>query len=206
MITQEELGRRLKAAREAIGMTAADVGVALGVTDTVLAGIEAGSQGPNSVELVKLARLYGRGLDEFFSPTFEAEGAVAALFRNAADSTALDGLRDRLVLMRELVAIEGLLGTRPPATLEGLLQQAETGSEGERASAACDLGERLMARGLEAYHRDLISRRKLLSLAEAAGCTEEERSAVLAAIAREEDLVPAELPADLLDVVAGRDG
>lgn len=73
-ITQEELARRLKEARERAGFTQEQVASAVGLVRPVIAQIEAGKRKVSSLELAALARLYGRPIHSFFDEAFEADG------------------------------------------------------------------------------------------------------------------------------------
>ncbi len=59
-VTKEELARRLRAAREACRME--DVAPHLGVSRSTVAQIELGNRAVTSLELDKLAYLYGRDI------------------------------------------------------------------------------------------------------------------------------------------------
>ena len=82
-ITKEELGHRLKAARENVGLTQEQVAEALVLSRGAIAQLEGGLRFPNSLQLVHLGELYGREVGEFLQPEFRAEreDALAALFR-----------------------------------------------------------------------------------------------------------------------------
>lgn len=73
-ITQEELARRLREAREKAGFTQEQVAKELGLLRPIIAQIEAGKRKVSSLELVSLARLYGRSLSSFFEEDFEPDG------------------------------------------------------------------------------------------------------------------------------------
>jgi len=73
-ITQEELARRLREAREKAGFTQEQVARALGLVRPVIVQIEAGKRKVSSLELVSLARLYGRSLHSFFEEVLESDG------------------------------------------------------------------------------------------------------------------------------------
>jgi Zn-dependent peptidase ImmA (M78 family)/DNA-binding XRE family transcriptional regulator len=62
--TPEELGARLQAARKAVQKTQDDVATALGVARTTVTAIEKGERRVQATELLKLAELYGRSLNE----------------------------------------------------------------------------------------------------------------------------------------------
>lgn len=73
-VTQEELARRLREAREAAGFSQEQVAKALHLTRPTIAQIEAGKRKVSSIELAALARLFGRPLQSFFEETFEEDG------------------------------------------------------------------------------------------------------------------------------------
>ena len=58
MMTQEELGRRLRRSRERAGVTQGEAGRALDLDDTAVAKIERGKRGVGALELKRLAALY----------------------------------------------------------------------------------------------------------------------------------------------------
>lgn len=73
-VTQEELARRLREAREAAGFSQEQVAKALHLVRPTIAQIEAGKRKVSSIELAALARLYGRPLQSFFEEPFEEDG------------------------------------------------------------------------------------------------------------------------------------
>src|SRR5258705_13187075 len=84
-ITQQELGRRIRAAREACRMTQEDAAKHLGVSRPTFVQIEAGNGSVSSLELDKLAYLFGRDIREFVADEFQEQDALAALFRAQGD-------------------------------------------------------------------------------------------------------------------------
>ena len=58
MMTQEELGRKLRQSRERAGITQGEAGQALDLDDTAVAKIERGKRGVGALELKRLAALY----------------------------------------------------------------------------------------------------------------------------------------------------
>jgi len=68
-----EMGVRLREAREYLNFSQDEVAVVLGVSRPAVTNIEAGSRKVESLELDKLARLYGRSVTYFLSG--EDEGA-----------------------------------------------------------------------------------------------------------------------------------
>jgi Zn-dependent peptidase ImmA (M78 family)/transcriptional regulator with XRE-family HTH domain len=113
-ITQQELGRRIRAAREACRMTQDEAAKHLGVSRPTFVQIEAGNRSVSSLELDKLAYLFGRDIREFVADAFHEEDSLAALFRAHPDVVSepevLDKLRECMALGRELTNLERLLG------------------------------------------------------------------------------------------------
>lgn len=113
-ITQQELGTRIRAAREANRMTQDEVAKHLGVSRPTVVQIEAGNRSVSSLELVKLAYLFGRDIREFMAESFQEEDTLAALFRAQPDVTeqpaVMEKLRECMALGRELTNLERLVG------------------------------------------------------------------------------------------------
>ena len=113
-ITAQELGRRLRVARESCGLTQDGVARHLGVSRPTVAQMELGNRAVTSLELDKLAYFLGRDIREFVADTFEEEDALAALFRAepeiANQQNVADSLRACIALGREITNIENLLG------------------------------------------------------------------------------------------------
>ena len=113
-ITRQELGKRIRTAREACGLTQEEVGKRLGLSRPTVAQMEAGNRSVSSLELDKLAFLFGRDLRELVAESFEQEDALAALFRAqpdvVADPAVLEKLRECMRLGRELTNLEKLVG------------------------------------------------------------------------------------------------
>lgn len=115
-ITAEELGRRLREARETAALTQDDAATALGLTRGAIAQIEGGMRAPNSLQLVRLAGLYAREPGDFLTGTFDPADAdpLVSLFR--ADQLTADPARNEVVracleLSRRYDELEDLLGT-----------------------------------------------------------------------------------------------
>jgi Zn-dependent peptidase ImmA (M78 family)/DNA-binding XRE family transcriptional regulator len=84
----EELGRRLRRARLAAGLSQAQVAEALGTPRPAVSRIESGRRSVRSVELAKLSRLYGKPAALFL---LEPEGAPALrYFRSTAPARDSD--------------------------------------------------------------------------------------------------------------------
>lgn len=114
-ISAEQLGQRLREAREAGGLTQEDVGRHLEVARSAIAEIEAGRRSVSGLELDRLAHVFGRDVRDFLSP--EPVGSpgdvLTALFRaqpSIVQSEALmDELRQSVRLGRELSNLEDRL-------------------------------------------------------------------------------------------------
>lgn len=118
-ITMEELGRRLKAVREACGFERKDIANILGITDAVLERIEFGASTISTAELSKLAYLYGCSLMDFFAPDFQVESADLAVsspyYQKPRDESHLEKLRQIAVLRRELDNLKRILRLKQDA-------------------------------------------------------------------------------------------
>lgn len=113
-ITQQELGRRIREARESCRMTQEDAARHLGVSRPTFVQIEAGNRSVSSIELDKLAYLFGRDIREFVADSFDGEDALSALFRAQSEVTGdpqvLEKLRECMAIGRELTNLERLVG------------------------------------------------------------------------------------------------
>jgi transcriptional regulator with XRE-family HTH domain len=112
--SQAELGARLKQARKAAGLTQEEVSRELDIARTAVALIESGARSVSSLELDRLAFLYGRDMRDFFASEFGSENALAGLFRKnrdiAEDAEAVSALRRCMSVGRELTNLERLVG------------------------------------------------------------------------------------------------
>lgn len=113
-VSRQELARRLRVAREARGLTQEDVAEHLEVSRPTVAQMELANRAVTSLELDRLARLYGRDLREFVMDDFQEHDALAALFRAdsgvAEQSHVVDALRNCVTIGREVTSLERLLG------------------------------------------------------------------------------------------------
>lgn len=113
-ISQQELGRRLRVAREACAMTQDAVAGRLGLSRPTVAQMELGNRAVTSLELDRLATLYGREIRDFLADEFRESDTLAALFRAHPDvlqqDPVADALRACLTLGREVTNLERLLG------------------------------------------------------------------------------------------------
>lgn len=109
-----ELARRLRDARIACGLTQEAVAAKLGLSRPALVQLEQGNRSVTSLELDRLAYLYGRDIRDFLAESFSADNVLVALFRrhpdlqNDAEAT-FDAVRDCLALGRELTQLESHL-------------------------------------------------------------------------------------------------
>jgi len=99
-VTQKELGGRLRSARDAVGMTQEEAAARIEVSRPTLAQVEAGNRPASSLELDRLAGLYGRDIRDFLAPQFEEDEALRALFRAEPGFESSADLRDALVAWR----------------------------------------------------------------------------------------------------------
>jgi transcriptional regulator with XRE-family HTH domain len=114
LVSQEELGQRLRAAREGCRMTQEEVTHHLMLSRSTMAQIELGNRAITGLELERLAYLFRRDMREFFAEEFHEEDAVVATFRAHPDvarqTDVVDTLRRCLALGREVTNLERLLG------------------------------------------------------------------------------------------------
>lgn len=112
-LTREELGRRIRSARESCGLTQEQLGEAVELSRVAISQIEAGSRSVSSIELDRIAYAVGRDIKAFFADAFVEQDALAALFRTEAqlaEQTELrHALQDCLALGREMTNLERLL-------------------------------------------------------------------------------------------------
>lgn len=113
-ISQQELGRRLRAARDACRMTQDDVARHLEVSRATVTQMELGNRAITGLELDRLAFLFGRDIRSLLAETFHEEDAFVALFRADPDvveqQDVVDAIRRCLALGREVTNLERLLG------------------------------------------------------------------------------------------------
>ncbi|MCC6312276.1 MAG: ImmA/IrrE family metallo-endopeptidase [Trueperaceae bacterium] len=121
-ITAEELGRRLRVAREVAEVTQEVAASHLGLTRGALAQVESGMRAPNSLQLVELARLYALDPGDLLRAEFEprSTNALQALFRAEAaiadDAERARAVRECAELRRDFLQLEEMLGVERRAT------------------------------------------------------------------------------------------
>lgn len=147
-VSPQQMGRRLRAARESCGLRQEDVARRLGVSRPTVAQIELGNRAVTTIELDKLAYLFGREIQEFLAEDFEEEDALAVLFRAepeiAHHEEVAGRLRSCIALGREVTNLEILLGidrelagavsyeVSAPRSRWDAIQQGERAAEQER--------------------------------------------------------------------------
>ena len=113
-IQREELARRLREAREAAGLKQEDAARQLAVSRSSVAQIELGNRAVSSLELDRLAHLYGRDIRDFLASGFRPEDSLVTLFRAdpavAGRDEVVKAVGNCIALARELASLEGLLG------------------------------------------------------------------------------------------------
>ena len=155
LITLEEIGKRLRRARESRQITQEAAGAALGLQRSAISLMESGQRQVSTLELTHLADLYGRPVEWFVNPNspIEQEDPVVALFR------AEPGLQSEVVqkqarrclrLLREGASLRRLTGGRsavslpryelpPPRSVGQAIAQGQLVAEQERRRL--DLGQ-----------------------------------------------------------------
>ena len=122
VITLDEIGRRLRRARESRQITQESASEALGLQRSAISLMESGHRQVSTLELTRLADLYGRSVEWFVNPNIpvEQEDPVVALFR------ADPGLQGEVVqkqasrclrLLREGASLRKLIGRRSATSL-----------------------------------------------------------------------------------------
>ncbi|MCW5321968.1 ImmA/IrrE family metallo-endopeptidase [Verminephrobacter aporrectodeae subsp. tuberculatae] len=113
-LTRDELGRRIRCARESCALTQEQLGNAVDLPRIAIGQVEAGSRSVSSIELDRIAHAVGRDIRAFFADAFVEQDALAALFRAesqpAGQADLLSALQVSLALGREMRNLERLLG------------------------------------------------------------------------------------------------
>jgi Zn-dependent peptidase ImmA (M78 family)/transcriptional regulator with XRE-family HTH domain len=176
-ITPQVLAARLRATREAAGLTQEAVARHLELPRSSLAQIELGNRTVTGLELDALARLYARSLEELLAEEFLPGDSLVAIFRaeaSFADSGEVaKAVSDSVALARELANLEDLLGIdraalRAPSYADSTPHSKWQGiDQGTRAASAerrrLNLGE-LPLGDLEDLLRSQGARTALLEL------------------------------------------
>lgn len=100
-----EVARRLRAARETLGLTQEDVASALGLARTSVVALESGKRGLTALELRRLARLYRREVAWLLGEVPEEDAATdesQALFRATAQLS--EGDKEQVLRFAQFLA------------------------------------------------------------------------------------------------------
>lgn len=149
-ITPQELGERLRVARETAGLSQELAAARLEIPRAALSLVEHGRRSVTGLELDQLAYLYSRDIRDFLAEDFAAHDVITAHFRvmpQQGDTHEREALRKRIALWR---AISNLEPTPPPVA----------GTSWPDASA-----RRVLVLALEAVRRSVISTAKLAEIA-----------------------------------------
>ncbi|NMF28839.1 helix-turn-helix domain-containing protein [Cellulosimicrobium aquatile] len=84
------LAGRLRAERQYIGLSQADVAEVLGIPRAAVSALETGRRRVTGLELKRLAELYGTSVDQLVGNGPPEDATTAALFRTAMGLTAND--------------------------------------------------------------------------------------------------------------------
>lgn len=112
-ITREELGQRIRSAREGCGLTQEHLGHQVELSRLAISQIEGGNRSVSSIELDRIAYTVGRDIKSFLADDFSEQDALTALFRSEAQladqAELLQALQESLSLGREMTNLERLL-------------------------------------------------------------------------------------------------
>lgn len=165
----DELGRRLRGAREARGLSQHAVADVLGLPRTAVTQLEAGKRSVSTLELTRLSQLYARSVTDFLQECAGDEDVLVALYRVAPgleqDPSMHEQVARYVSLCREGVRLERLLGTerrpsppsyetRVPRSSGGAVAQGEQAAEQERRrlgignAPIADVSELIVSQGI----------------------------------------------------------
>jgi transcriptional regulator with XRE-family HTH domain len=111
-VAEQRLARRLKEAREFLGLAQQDVAAQTGLSRAAISAIETLRRGVNAVELERLASVYRFPLSYFLEESPEEPASVRALARQAAELTEDD--RAEVLRFAQFLAGVGMERARPP--------------------------------------------------------------------------------------------
>ncbi|MEW2518620.1 helix-turn-helix domain-containing protein [Actinacidiphila alni] len=106
---QQQVGLRLRTARETLGLTQDDAAGALGVPRTSVGAMEAGQRNVTALELRRLARLYRRSVQWLLGEEEEEAAVDNALYRATAELS--DDDKEQVLRFAQFLASAG----SPPA-------------------------------------------------------------------------------------------
>lgn len=118
MEERKRIAQRLRHAREAAGLTQAEVATVLGLPRPSISQIEAGERAVRSEELTKLVQLYGKPAS-FFIKEKEAEEVLTILYRgpNVLEEDR-EPLERGFTLCKKYRELEAILGLEPGDSLQ----------------------------------------------------------------------------------------
>ena len=148
VIKPEDIGRRLRFARESRQITQEAVSAVLGLQRSAISLMESGQRQVSTLELTRLADLYGQPVEWFVNPNspVKREDPVVALFRAAPGlqgKTVQKQASHCLRLLREGAALRRLIGRNasvslprydlpPPRSVGQAIDQGQLVAEQER--------------------------------------------------------------------------
>lgn len=119
-ITQQEIGRRIRTAREACRTPPEDAARHAGVPHSIFMQIEAGTCLISSLELDRLAYALGRDVREFVAESFCEHPASPDIHVDAlARMEEVEQLRASIAIGRELRSLERLVGGASHSQVNG---------------------------------------------------------------------------------------
>lgn len=98
---QAKLAQKLKAAREAAGLSQEDVAEKLDLPRPAISQMENGNRKVQALELARLAKLYGKSLSDFADEAAKDTSRMDALHRTARDLSEKD--RDEVLRFAEFL-------------------------------------------------------------------------------------------------------
>ncbi|MEU5639223.1 helix-turn-helix domain-containing protein [Streptomyces milbemycinicus] len=102
---QQQVGLRLRTARETLGLTQDDVAGALGVPRTSVTAMESGQRNVTALELRRLARLYRRTVHWLLGEEEEEAAVDNALYRATAELSEDD--KEQVLRFAQFLASAG---------------------------------------------------------------------------------------------------
>ncbi|MEU0880138.1 helix-turn-helix domain-containing protein [Lentzea sp. NPDC005914] len=124
---QQVVGKRLRAARDTLGLTQDDVAGALGIPRTSVIAMEAGRRNVTALELRRLARLYRRNVQWLLGEEEDDVAVDSALYRATADLS--DDDKEQVLRFAQFLAAAG----PPPGTHRRRAAPAAFGRSSEQA-------------------------------------------------------------------------
>ena len=169
MISSQELGQRLKIAREARCLTQEEAGRRIGLSRGAILQLEAGKRSVSTIELMNLSRLYGKDITSFLGDQTIEKDALSALFRAnpdlAENESVSDHLRNATELYREYNSLKQLLGL----TEEQPVPPAYTCVDPRNVWEAIQMGEGIAAEERNRLELGIVAVRDMAEVIEAQG-------------------------------------